>query len=121
MLKNKALLKYSLFIWLIIIWIVSSIPGKSLPQIDAFDLDKLAHTLVYLILSMLIFINYNNGLFNNLSRQYILLIAIILAGLDEAHQVFIPNRYVSIYDMAANLLGLTAGYLLFRPKKETHD
>jgi len=121
MLKNKAFFKYSMFTWLSIIWLVSSIPGKSLPHIDALNLDKLAHTLVYLILSMLVFINYNNGLFKNLSRQYILLIAIILAGLDEAHQVFIPNRYVSLYDMAANLLGLTAGYLLIRPTKDTHD
>lgn len=118
---NKTFLKYAMFTWLGMIWFGTSLPGKSLPKLDTFNLDKFIHVGVYLVLAILIFKNYNIGLFHKLSRQHILLIAIALAALDESHQVFISNRYVSLYDLAANIAGLTVGYFLIKPEKECYD
>ena len=121
MLTSKTFLKYSLFIWLGLIWLASSLPGKTLPQVDVLNFDKLAHVVVYFILGVLLFKNHNQGLFRRFTRQQLLLIAIILAALDEAHQFFIPNRLVSVYDLAANLAGLTLSYFTIKPKPYSYD
>lgn len=118
--SNKSL-KYFLFIWLALIWIVSSVPGDSLPQLETFNLDTLAHVFVYLVLGILLFVNHSKGLFSRYSRQQILMIAIILAALDEAHQVFIPFRQVSVLDLAANIGGLTAAYFIIRLMQKHYD
>ena len=104
--------KYAMFIWLAIIWTLSSLPAESIPKLDTFNLDKMAHIIVYFILSILVFRNYKLGFFGKLTRQQVMLIAFIMAALDEAHQIFCINRFVSLYDLAANLAGLTLGYFV---------
>jgi len=117
---NKSL-KYILFIWLALIWIVSSVPANSLPKLDTFNLDTLAHLAVYLVFGLLLFANHRRGLFNRYSRQQLLMAAVILAALDEAHQVFIPNRQVSVIDLAANIGGLALAYFISRCVQRRHD
>lgn len=114
--KKRQLFKYAMFIWLGGIWFISSLPARSLPQIDVLNFDKLAHISVYLVLGILIFNNFKLGLFGSLSKYEILNIAIILAALDEAHQVFIINRTVSVFDLSANIAGLLVAYFLMNRK-----
>jgi len=102
-----------MFGWLGIIWFISSLPAHSLPKIDVLNFDKLAHVIIYFILGVLIFKNYQLKLFGNLNRYYVLNIAVILASLDEAHQVFITNRSVSALDLSANIAGLVIAFFLF--------
>jgi VanZ family protein len=115
--KKQVVLKYTMFIWIWVIWFLSSLPAKHLPKMDTFNFDKVAHLAVYFILSILIFNNYKLGLFGKNNRYVVLLFAIILASLDEAHQVISPNRVVSIYDLAANLSGLILGYFIVFSRK----
>lgn len=121
MFKSNKSLKYMLFIWLALIWAASSVPGDSLPELDTFNLDTLAHLAVYLILGLLLFANHNRGLFNRYSRQQILMAAVVLSALDEAHQIFIPNRQVSVIDLAANIGGLALAYFISRMIRKRHD
>ena len=101
-----------MYTWLGIIWFISSLPAHRLPEIDILNFDKLAHIAVYFILGVLIFKNYKLGLFSNLNKYNVLNLAIILAALDEAHQVFITNRSVSVLDLSANIAGLIIAYFI---------
>ena len=115
--NNKQLLyKYAMFTWLGGIWFISSLPAQRLPQIDVLNFDKLAHVIVYLILGILIYKNFKLGLFGSLNKYELLNIAIILAALDEAHQVIIVNRTVSVFDLSANIAGLVIAYFIMSRK-----
>jgi len=117
----KYLLRYGLFFWICIIWFISSLPGDSLPKFDSFNVDKLAHTAMYLVFSILLFVNYNNGLFKKLCRYDVLLLIVMLASFDEAHQVFIKFRAVSVLDLSANLFGVVLGYFLIKSFDNYND
>jgi VanZ family protein len=118
---SKKMLRFALCLWFGLIWVLSSIPGDSLPTIDAFNVDKLAHVTIYLIMSVLIFLNYNKGMFKNLTRHDVLLIFILLASLDEAHQHFIKFRAVSVLDLSADFFGLFLGYFAVNPFAKKYD
>ena len=109
---NKRLLKILLILWLGIIWFVSSLPGDSLPKLETINIDKFAHVFVYFVLSILMLVNYRKGNFGNMSIREVFLAAVILASLDESHQVFIINRSVSVFDLLANLAGIFTGYIV---------
>jgi VanZ family protein len=110
-----------MFGWIGLIWFLSSLPGDSLPKMDAFSFDKLAHTTVYLILSVLVFLNFNGGLFKNMTRHEVLALAVMIAALEEAHQLFITNRFVSALDLSANMFGIFLGYFLIKSFDKSHD
>jgi VanZ family protein len=110
--KGKNLLKYLMIFWLGLIWLLSSLPAYTLPKLDTFNLDKIAHVTVYFILGYLILLNYRYGLFKHISYQSVMLTAIILAALDESHQIFITNRSVSLLDLSANMTGLIIAYFV---------
>lgn len=99
-------------IWYVLIWVVSSIPSKALINIDKLSMDKLAHFFVYLVLGIL----YNRVMQTSKVKRkhripgYVLLL--ISASLEEYHQKWIPGRSVSVYDLAANSLGLFTALLL---------
>jgi VanZ family protein len=120
MLKNKQikLIRIALYGWLLLIWIVSSLPAEKLPNIDALNLDKLAHISVYFIFSVLLFVNYKHNKTSKISKYQLLLIAIVLAALDEAHQELVVNRTVSLYDLSANITGVLLGYLVVMRKNK---
>jgi len=110
----NAAYKHALIAWLILIWTLSSLPAEKLPSIESFNIDKLAHIFVYLILSLLIFINFKLGFFKGLTKHKVLMYSIILASLDESHQILIANRDVSVLDLAANITGLIIGFFIVK-------
>ncbi|MDD2331141.1 MAG: VanZ family protein [Candidatus Cloacimonetes bacterium] len=98
-------------LWYLVIWGVSSIPSKSLVNIEKFSLDKIAHFSIYLVLGVL---------FNRISKENKLkpkwvftgfLFLVASSMFEEYHQKWIPGRSVSIFDWLANLSGLTIAYL----------
>jgi len=110
-LKRKTYLYLSIF-WFALIWTLSSLPARVLTHFDRLNLDKLFHFGVYLILGLMVnrvLIGYRKGLAITLLVYASLLLT---AALDEWHQVWIPNRMVSIYDLFANQLGLLTGLLI---------
>lgn len=98
--------------WWIIIWILSSIPSKNLPQIDALSWDKAAHAGVYFILGWLLNIWMKQKSFPLGTRSLIFSLVLVSALFDELHQDFIPGRSVSLYDFLANSAGLLGAWIV---------
>ena len=105
------------FLYLGLIWFVSSLPGDSLPSINEANIDKLFHFTEYFLLSFLGMLNYKNGMFKSFQLDDFLMLIVILAGLDEAHQLFIDNRSVSLFDVSANISGCIIAYFVMKGKK----
>ena len=98
--------KIILFGYMLLILIMSLIPGKSLENIEILSQDKILHFIEYSILGVL-------GLkaFSNEKNSVILVIffGTTFGCLNELIQIIIPGRTPSLYDSLANLLGVSCG------------
>ncbi len=104
LLKSKNLIPA--YTWLVLIFIVSSIPHLKVTFVKILSMDKIAHFSEYFIFGLL----FKNGLYredNNRVRNIMLVIAAttIFATLDEIHQMIVPGRTASVYDFIADFLG----------------
>lgn len=116
---------YPSLLWLAFIWILSSLPSKSLPSFNILGFDKLEHITIYAILGILFSTwrkNKNSLQESDTDNHYknsslLFMVLLLLAGLDEYHQIWIPGRSVSIYDLFANALGLSLGFWVSRKRK----
>ena len=108
-LKNKYL--FLSIAYAVMIFIVSSIPGDSLPKYDTLGMDKLLHFCVYFGFGILLF--KTNGEQSKISIKTIffltLLIGLIYGISDEIHQLFVTNRNASVYDVIADFIGIFIG------------
>lgn len=93
---------------------LSSVPGRSFPDIKYLSQDKLIHIGEYLIFGILV---GQVIAFRVTARSRIFLFTLLLAGafgaLDEVYQILIPGRDNSYADWIADLLGVIAGSSLF--------
>ncbi len=84
---------------------LQSFPIYHLPQ----NSDKIVHAFIYFPLAFMLYISLNkSGLKKS---QYI--VALLFAGIygitDEFHQYFVPGRFASVGDVAANFFGAFLG------------
>ncbi|MFQ5905380.1 MAG: VanZ family protein [bacterium] len=103
--------------WALVILAISSLPGVELEYLSFHWGDKTAHFAEYAVLGVLL------GRLSRVSRIKrrscqvgSLVLGIGLAGVDELHQLFIPNRLCEwgdfLFDAAGVCTGLVA-YILF--------
>ncbi len=116
-----------LFYWLpllsysTIIFYLSSLsqplPEGLLLQQFSFQ-DKLLHVLEFAIFA---FLALRLLLFYRIKQPYLyaILIAIAYGLTDEIHQLFVPGRFFSVYDILANSLGAITILFLKRSRKQT--
>jgi len=97
---------------------LSSIPGKSLPDLVWFSQDKLIHIAEYTIFSILV---SRAMVFRVPTRGQVFLFTFLIAGafgaLDEFYQTLIPGRGSSYRDWVADIVGVGLGsslYLLWK-------
>jgi len=112
--KNKKFKIYRvLFIaWSIILFTLTSIPKLSAPSTGILGIDKLAHFGVYMVFAYLLVksLNREQG-----SLIKILIVAALLIPLaDELHQIPIPGREFSVYDIFADMAGFAIIILLVK-------
>lgn len=104
------------FVWLIVIFALSSYPKAIIPQSRYFSWDKLAHIIEFGILGYLTArAAYFSG-WRWLTSQYVpmtIIFGILFAAGDEWHQLHVPGRYASVFDVIADGLGILLGLLLF--------
>ena len=96
-----------LILYAVLILLVSSIPGNSIPRFVLFSWDKLLHLIEYSILS---FLSVNS--FDKKSKKQIIIISffcLCFAMLDEVWQSFIPGRFSSALDVIADGIGIVIG------------
>ncbi|MCK4544690.1 VanZ family protein [candidate division WOR-3 bacterium] len=94
------------YIWLTIIFIVSSIPRLHIASREIRNLDTIAHFLEYFIFGLL----FKIGLYKtDKNRKYniitVIIVSLFFASLDEIHQIIVPGRTPSIFDFFADFIG----------------
>lgn len=111
-------LKDSLWFWFSIVWavtvfILSVIPAVELPSINFWEPDKLAHVVVYAILTIAV----AKSLFvvtsqKNSSILRSTLLSVGYSFLMECIQYMLPTRMFDLYDILANCIGSLVGILM---------
>lgn len=104
-------------IWMTVIFTLSSIPGRKIPEVGIPHLDKLAHFVEYSILGFLVmraFLNSGTGLDRSILAVLAISIAVLFAATDEWHQGFIPGRFTDIIDLTFDSIGSIAGVFIYK-------
>lgn len=118
LLRNKTLFKFVFWIWLITIFILSSLPNIPTQQINVwnepFRLDYLEHFLVFGGLASF-YITWKSDEFGNFHmKEHLLAIVllIVFASVDEIHQIWIPGRSFNPLDLIYNVAGLISFFII---------
>ena len=106
-----------LILYLILIFFMSSLPGKEIPDVDIPYFDKLLHLMEYAVLGFLLMRGLKNSelKFSNISFIIFTAIFSTLYGLsDEFHQSFVPSRDASLLDVLFDCIGGAIGGIVYR-------
>lgn len=97
------------------IFIASHQPQIELPDFGIFNFDKLLHLGAYFVYSLFLMLFLVSNF--RLNKRKILLVSFVLAVLfaisDEFHQSFVPGRDASVYDLLADIIGISLSLLCF--------
>jgi len=110
--KNKKLTLYRYFfvIWSVMLFTLTSIPKLSTPSTGMLEIDKLAHFVVYLVFAYLLVKILNKD--QRSIKKILILTALTIPLIDELHQIPIPGREFSIYDIIADMIGFAVILIL---------
>lgn len=104
--------------WAVLIFILSSIPGDSYPEVRIFQFDKLVHFLLYLPLGVGLARMAGPPPAATRSAARSVAVPVVLGSLygasDELHQLLVPNRSCTLADFVVDILAVTAGAFLWR-------
>jgi VanZ family protein len=102
-------------LWATVIMVLSVMPRSELPEIDIWEPDKIAHVIVYAVLSFLLVLSME-GQSNWLSGRYkVGLAALCLSAaygisIEVIQGSWIPSRVFDYADILANCIGSIAGF-----------
>jgi VanZ family protein len=103
------------FAWVVLVFVGSSIPRLpgnpfGLPQWS----DKVAHFLEYLVLAFLFYRGVRGGRRRAGFPVWFVVLAtgLVIASIDEYHQLYIPGRDANIWDWTADMAGIVTGALI---------
>jgi glycopeptide antibiotics resistance protein len=103
-------------LWIMAIFIESSIPDISVPSLGFSAQDKVYHLLLYLPLGFLLIRAFYFAK-NHFIQRHAILMAIlvgILYGIsDEIHQYFVPGRTCDIFDACADVVGILTAAAIY--------
>lgn len=105
-----------LILWLVIMIVLSSMPGSSVPKISIIQWDKIAHFIEYVVFAFLLgrFLYFRKELNSGRVILFVVLICTTYAVGDELHQYLIPDRDCSLLDFLADILGVFTGVAGFK-------
>ena len=95
-----------LYLYITIIFLLSSTPPNVVSSIQIYGLDKIIHFIEYFILGVI----YRTSINQLLSKYYFLIILIPI--IDEFIIQDYSGRNVDIFDFIANILGLIFGIII---------
>ena len=102
---------------MLIIFIISSIGNKDLPDLQFRESDKLAHFFVFGLLGILLYRGFlvsKRPVIRLRAVSLSLLVGILYGLFDEVHQYFVPGRFASITDWIADITGIIVMIYIFR-------
>lgn len=113
--KIVIVLKYLFWTWLVLILTISSIPDLPGPELKSrdslFRLDYLIHLTEYFVLVTLLLF-WRGGRDYRINNKFVILTLVgglLIATIDEYHQLLIPGRTFNPIDMYANYAGILSG------------
>ena len=117
-LKNKKLFALAFWIWIAAILYFTLIPNSPKLKVDiknqSFRLDYILHFLVYFSLAILYLLWKADNYFKVKSKHlvYFLIGGLILSGISEYAQTYIPGRTFNPLDFYSNISGIIVGMVL---------
>lgn len=115
---NPKLYHIALALYLLAIFVLSSMPGETFPKVDFEFSDKIVHVIVYGILFTLFFYSLKNQTkyvkLHEQSLNYSLLFTAIYGMTDEIHQYFVHNRSCEFADWVADVAGALIMYIILK-------
>lgn len=116
--KEKKIWHLMLIVYCLLIFILSSVPGEKLPNVDFEFSDKFVHIIEYSILYILFFYSLKNQSKYVKLQNYALEFAVLFTSLygitDEIHQYFVLNRSCEFLDWVADTAGALLMYFIIR-------
>ena len=104
-------------VWIVIILTVSSIPDlRIIPQWHLTWKDKISHFVEYAIFALLflLMLKQENRITNSKKAFFtVSFFGLLLAIIDELHQLFIPGRSTDFLDIVADFLGIVIMIIVF--------
>ncbi len=105
--------QFAALAWALLIFVLSSIPGRDLPDVQVVNFDKVVHMGIYGCLAILVFLAFRNQQrYPGLVRFAVIatIVACSLYGVsDELHQILTPGRTCDILDWTADTSGAVLG------------
>ena len=114
---KKKYYKIAFYIWTVILFTLTSIPKLKSPINDSFNIDKLAHFVVYLIFAYLFMKMFEKKQYNQ-KLKLLSVLAIVIPIFDELHQIPIPGRSFSYFDILADFLGFLTVIIYYKFKNK---
>ncbi len=106
-------------LWSAVILALTSFPKLKTPVDDMISADKIAHFGVYFIFAFLfIKMHLKEHLSGAIKRLWCL--ALIVPLFDELHQIPIPGRAFSVWDIFADILGFAALIFIYKKMQRTN-
>lgn len=98
--------------WMLLLFILSAVPGTQYPKVRYEDADKIVHLVLYTPLGFLLMRWFNRG------RAIAPALTAIVVGMlygasDELHQAFVPFRSASVADWITDSIGIVLGALWY--------
>lgn len=92
-----------------LIFIESSFPSDSYPDLDFEFSDKLIHIGIYFVLAFLAYLSFIHQdkytLLNKKAYLFTVIFTVIYGASDELHQFFVPGRSCDVFDWIADVIG----------------
>ena len=109
-------------IWLMVITLLSTEGGVSMPSFNLIQMDKLAHAAAYgLLVWLCLFGLYRYKILDRaptrLGVLVFLLASVYGAFMEVVQYAYFPNRHFELDDMLANTAGAAIGWWLFSKMK----
>lgn len=102
---NRSVMWKLALLWAIVIFALSSIPGRSFPDVAVLRYDKVIHALVYSVLGAFCCLALRGAIPRPLAVPCATLVAVVYGMTDEFHQLFVPGRSADLHDVVADGLG----------------
>jgi VanZ family protein len=105
-------------VWSLVILIATLIPGKTIPKVGFFQIDKVVHFFIFGVLMFLsCYALKKTYEYTGRPFRYIriaLIYSLALGVIIELIQQYVPGRGPSVADVVANSIGVALGYGIFR-------
>ncbi len=108
-------------LWMLVIFLLASVPGNKIPRVRLPNADKIVHFSEYFILGVFLIRALLNS-FRGIPLVSLIVLSVASAcfhgAVDEWHQHFVFGRTTDIFDLATDVSGAFVGFLFYINKKK---